>query len=338
MKALVLYGPGKYRVESNWEKPIVKEGWALIKVGYCGICGSDIPRFISTGSYHHPIILGHEFSGQIEEVSSKHRQFKKGDRVAILPIINCGKCNGCKSNGPFHCTNYNFLGSRTDGGFAEYCIVPERNLFLLPDNLDLAHGALIEPIAVALHAVRQSGFQADQKAIVFGCGPIGLLIGMWLRILGAKTITLVDVRDESLTIARKMGFTSTINASKDSISNIREEFDTAFEASGSGKALWDSITCVGNKGIITVVGRNTEDTNIPLRLFEQFMRKELKLGGSFGYNLTNESEFIYEHLEEHDFPLEHLITHEITLSRAPDTIRKMHNQEMYYCKVLIRMS
>lgn len=170
MKALVLHGPGSYRVESAWPDPILVPGWALIRVRQAGICGSDLPRFAVTGSYHHPMILGHEFAGTVETPALGSARFRTGDCVAVLPIIPCKACEGCQTGDPFHCRNYQFLGSRNDGGFAEYCLVPEENLFRLPAGVDFRAGAFIEPIAVALHVVRRSGFQKGESALVFGRG------------------------------------------------------------------------------------------------------------------------------------------------------------------------
>ena len=137
MKALVLYSPGRFTVVDDYEKPVVKPGWALVRVLYAGICGSDLPRFAVTGSYHHPMILGHEFMGVIDTPAPDSEKYKGGEMAAALPLIPCGQCPGCRESEPFHCENYQFLGSKNDGGFAEYCLVPKENLFHLPDKIDV---------------------------------------------------------------------------------------------------------------------------------------------------------------------------------------------------------
>lgn len=359
MKALVLYGPGRYAVEPDWLKPEPKPasstrpGWARVRVRYAGICGSDIPRFAKTGSYHHPMILGHEFAGTVDCPAPGSKRLKTGDPVAVLPLIPCGSCPGCLEGEPFHCRNYQFLGSRNDGGFAEYCLVPEENLFPLPPKLDLRIGAFIEPIAVALHVVRRSGFTAGRSALVFGAGAIGLLIGLWLRVFGARRIVFADPRPESLAMARRLGFSEAFDpapgaaapASSLAVGPTAERaalaaagpFDAVYEAAGALPALLEAIEMAKDKGVITVVGRDTADTRIPLASFERLMRKELSLLGCWGYNLRTEEGFVYEALRRGSFPVEPMITQEVPLEEAPRIIGSMINREFYYCKVLLRV-
>lgn len=165
MQAVVLHGLGDLRYEEDWPNPVLEDGSALVKVSAAGICGSDIARVHKTGSYSYPIVLGHEFSGVVEHIESSN--YTAGGRVAVLPIIPCGTCLGCEI-GPFHCESYDFVGSRRDGGFAEFCAVPEKNLFRLPENLTSIEGAFIEPLLVALHVVRRSGLRPGGRVLVFG--------------------------------------------------------------------------------------------------------------------------------------------------------------------------
>ena len=336
MKALVLYGPGSYRTEKEWREPEMRPGWARVRVTYAGICGSDLPRFTTTGSYHHPMVLGHEFTGTVDTPAPGSEKFKGGEKVAALPIISCGNCRGCSEYGPFHCEEYQFIGSRNDGGFAQYCMVPEENLVRLPEKTDPRFGAFLEPIAVALHVVRRSGFSAGQSALVFGAGAIGLLIGQWLKIFNAKQVVIADVRDESLQLARQAGFEDVINPAKGDLGAL-SPFDTAFEAAGSNSAIEAAIEKTVNKGTITVVGRDTGDTVIPLKKFEQFMRKQLKLIGCWGYDMRGETDFVRNMFEENRFSLAPLITQEVSLEQAPEIIDKMAQRSIYYCKVLIKI-
>ena len=335
MKALVLYGPGSYRVEQAWPDPTPVAGWGLVRVHYAGICGSDLPRFAVTGSYHHPMILGHEFSGTVETPAAGSTRFRPGDRVAVLPIIPCGTCEGCRTGEPFHCSNYQFLGSRNDGGFAEYCLVPEQNMFRLPAGVDLRAGAFIEPIAVALHVVRRSGFQKGESALVFGAGAIGLLVASWLRVLGVSRVVIADVRDESLELARAMGFSEVFNPLRSEPSG---PFDALFEAAGSGTALLSAVACARDKASVTVVGRDVKDTVFPHAVFEKLMRKELTLRGCWGYNLRGEEDFLSAALDRKDIMVTPMVTHEVSLDEAPKTIVAMIERKFFYCKVIMRVS
>ncbi len=334
MKALVLHGPGKYRVETDWPDPAPRPGWALVRVGFAGICGSDLPRFAVTGSYHHPMILGHEFSGTVLAPAQGSSRFSKGDPIAVLPLIPCGHCEGCMSGEPFHCSSYQFLGSRNDGGFAEMCLVPEENLFALPPGLDPRLGAMIEPLAVGLHVVRRSGFQAGQSALVYGAGTIGLLVAFWLRELGAARVAVADVRAESLALARALGFEEAIDVGSQAPAG---PFDAVFEAAGSGRALLSAIEHARDKGALTVVGRDTGDTLLPHALFERFMRKELRLFGCWGYNLKGDEAMLYETLARSSLRLSRMITREVDLDGAPEAIAQMIGRQFHYCKVLVGM-
>jgi threonine dehydrogenase-like Zn-dependent dehydrogenase len=337
MKALVLHGPGRYGVEADWPTPEPRPGWARVRVRYAGICGSDLPRFATTGSYHHPMILGHEFAGTVDAPAPGSSRFRPGDPVAVLPLIPCGDCPGCRLGEPFHCARYQFLGSRNDGGFAEFCLVPEENLFALPPGLELRTGAFIEPIAVALHVLRRAGFQPEGTALVFGAGAIGLLVALWLRIFGAARVAVADVRNESLELARRLGFSDAFDPSGQMPEGLPQSFDAVFEAAGSGKALLAAVERTRDKGCLTVVGRDTADTHLPLAVFERFMRKEISLHGCWGYNLGGEEGFVYESLARGAFPLQPLITHEVGLEDAPRLIAGMVRREFYYCKVMLRM-
>lgn len=329
MKALILYGPGNYKVENDWHTPKVPEGWALVKVAYAGICGSDIPRFFTTGSYHHPMIIGHEFSGVVAQKAVGGKN-EVGAPVAILPIIPCGTCAGCReTHQPFHCAHYQFIGSRNDGGFAEYVAVPDENLFPLGSEAELKLGAMIELLSVGLHVVRRSGIDG-RKAVVFGAGPIGLAVAMWLQFLG-NDVTIVDVREFSLSIARSLGLTAVPFAELDE----EKRYEHAFEASGSGSALVKAVDIVKDLGTITVVGRNTGDTVFSVKQFEKLMRKELTLNGCWGYDLAGEEERMRAFLGSHDPNC--MISHLITLDEVPNVLETVVKPRGEYCKIMIDM-
>jgi len=282
------------------------------------------------------MILGHEFSGVVDTPAPDSSRFRGGENVAVFPNIPCDACPGCRELGPFHCKDYQFLGSRNDGGFAEYCLVPETNLLLLPEEVDLRYGALVEPLAVALHTVRRSEFTPGRSALVLGAGPIGILIGMWLKFFGAERVGIADVRPESLELARRLGLDEAVHAKTLEAHAETSPFDFVYEAAGAVAALRTAIEVAAAKGTITVVGRESGDTVIPHQYFERLMRKELKLVGCWGYTIAGEERLIRKVLTYDRFDFGALITQEVPLADAEPVIRRMVDKSFYYCKVMLK--
>jgi L-iditol 2-dehydrogenase len=331
VKALVLYGQGDLRFVSDWAVPEVKEGWLLVKTRYSGICGSDLPRMMQTGSYHYPLICGHEFSGAVDTPGSS--SFSKGERVAVLPLIPCDSCEMCLSDEPFHCTQYGFLGSRQDGGFAEYCLVPEKNVFVLPAGTAFEIGALIEPLLVALHAVRRSGPGIRNRVLIIGAGTIGNLIAQWLNILGDHEVFITDIRAQSLELAKQCGINTLNAAGREVLTN--GPYGVIFDAAGSYKALCSALQNIDHMGNVIVIGRETKDYVIDKTLFESFMRKEAKLFGCWGYKIRGEEEFLREILRKNLINYRPLITHRFPLEGGAKAIQRMWERSFFYGKVIL---
>lgn len=158
MKANVLFGIGDLKY-TNIPLPRLKSDEVLVKVKAAGICGSDIARVFKTGTYHFPTVIGHEFSGVVSDIGSSTYLSWLGKRVSVFPLKPCFKCNNCKNKEYELCSNYDYLGSRCNGGFAEYVAVPVWNLLEIPDCVCYEEAAMLEPAAVALHALKRSGFK-----------------------------------------------------------------------------------------------------------------------------------------------------------------------------------
>ena len=184
MHALVLHAVGDLRYESV-PRPQAGAGDALVRVRFCGVCGSDIPRCFTKGTYHFPTICGHEFAGVIESLGDEASGFAAGDRVAVFPLLWCGRCAACETGKYGQCEDYDYLGSRSDGGFAEYVVAPIKNLLRVPDNVSLEEASMTEPAAVALHSARRAKVRLGDSVAIFGAGPIGLMTAQWAREMGA---------------------------------------------------------------------------------------------------------------------------------------------------------
>lgn len=190
MKAYRLKAVGRLEYEDT-AVPAPGPGWVLVKVGAAGICGSDLPRIFETGTYHFPTIPGHEFAGTVVDAGDDEGRNWIGKRVGVFPLIPCRTCFVCREGRYEMCRDYDYLGSRRDGGFAEYVAVPVWNLLELPEAMSLEEAAMLEPASVALHAVRRLELSPDDTVALYGLGTIGLIITQWLHIYGISNVYAV---------------------------------------------------------------------------------------------------------------------------------------------------
>lgn len=264
MKAARWYGQRDIRVE-DVPIPAVDAHQVKIAVKFTGICGSDLheylggPIFIPVDAEHPyshrkaPLTMGHEFSGEVVEVGADVSRLKKGDRVTVEPILAANGLKGKYNLDP----NLGFVGLASDGGFAEFCVVDAELAHKLPDSIDYEQGALTEPAAVALHAVRTSKLKAGDTAAVFGCGPIGLLLIDALRAAGASEIYAVELSPERQEKARAMGAIVIDPGSTDPVAAIRQAtglgVDVSFEVTGVAPVLKQAIESVHNDGECVIV-------------------------------------------------------------------------------------
>lgn len=195
------------------EKPSLDEiNNVLVKVNYSGLCGSDIPRVFEQGAHFYPIVLGHEFSGVVEAVGTNTSKIKAGDKVCCVPLKPCFDCPECQQGLYSLCKNYTFIGSRRQGGNAEYISIPESTVYKLPDYVNLKQGAFFEPITVSLHGMLLCGGCKDKNVIIIGVGTIGLLALQAAKAMGAKKVIAIDLNNERLELAKELGADLTINS------------------------------------------------------------------------------------------------------------------------------
>jgi L-iditol 2-dehydrogenase len=286
MSAAVLYGQNDIR----WEKvelPEPGDSEIVVKVRATGICGSDLPRVLGKAAHHYPIILGHEFAGIVETTGKSVTRVKPGDRVAGAPLLPCHACKECSSGLFAQCRSYSFIGSRTNGSWAEYVVLPERNAIPVPEGISLEEAALFEPSAVALHALQLAGFGGGANVAVLGGGNIGLLVLQWARILGAGSVTVFDLEEERLARARSLGADNTVlslagESFKESLTLTGGRgFDFVLETAGSTVTINACFELAAPRGSVCFVGTPTRDLLIPFQRFEKLNRKELRMTGSW---------------------------------------------------------
>ena len=286
MKAGVLFSKGDIRY-ADWPDPEVRTGQVRIKVMACGICGSDVPRVHGDEAHFFPIVLGHEFSGVIDEVGAGVESLTVGDHVTVAPLVPCMKCEQCLTGAYSQCRHYSFIGSREPGGFAEYVAVPAENVVKMEPNVSFEAGALFEPSTVALHGIFRSGFHGGTRAAVLGGGNIGILAMQWLRILGAMEVSVFDIADERLALAQRLGADKTYNTLasefEDQKRAILEEggFDYVFETAGQPVTIKMGLELVARRGTLCCIGTPHKDFTFPWKQWELINRKECVVTGSW---------------------------------------------------------
>lgn len=204
MRAWVLHGIGDLRFEAV-EKPAVREQEVLVQVKAAGICGSDIPRIYQNGAHVHPLIPGHEFSGVVAEVGAGVDASWLGQKVGVFPLIPCTSCLPCQKEDYEMCRHYSYIGSRRDGAFAEYVAVPAWNLVRLPETVPFEAAAMLEPMAVAVHAMRRIHPSPADTVAVCGLGTIGLFLVMFLKEAGVGRILAIGNKESQRQAALKLG-------------------------------------------------------------------------------------------------------------------------------------
>lgn len=286
MKAGVVHKKNDIRYE-DIAKPVPKQGQVLIKVKYTGICGSDIPRVNGDACHYFPNVLGHEFSGVIEEVGEGVTSVKIGDRVSGVPLIPCMKCEDCQKGDYSLCKHYSFIGSREFGSFAEYVVVPEKNAVQFEDAVSFEQGAFFEPATVALHGLQRLDYKGGKTVAILGGGTIGLFTMQWAKIFGAKQVVVFDIVPERLELALRLGATAVINSSEE---NYMERamsmtegkgFDYVYETAGNTITMKMGFRLAANKAGLCFIGTPTRELTFTVEEWENMNRKEFTVTGSW---------------------------------------------------------
>jgi 2-desacetyl-2-hydroxyethyl bacteriochlorophyllide A dehydrogenase len=303
-------------------KPAPGPSDVLLRVEYCGICGSDLHA--AEPDFHTGTTLGHEFVGTVEEVGSDVADFQPGDRVAVNPNgVVCGACEMCRTGQVNLCPAVwkHSVGVVRDGGLAAYATTDRRTLHRLPDGLSFRHAALVEPLAVALRAVRTSGFADGDSAVVFGGGPIGLLTTALLRAGGAARIAVVEPSAARREKAMVMGANRTVDPAT---TQVREEFVAqdrprfAFDCSGVAEVVDDAVAVLAPGGTLTISGWSRRP---PTFRAEDLVFKEVTIRGSFIY--VKEFADALDLIATSTIDVEPLISGVVPVERVPEAFAAM---------------
>ncbi len=346
MDAIVLHGVSDLRYEQV-PVPQVEPGKVRVHIGFCGVCGSDIPRCFVKGTYSFPTICGHEFAGTIEATGEGVEDFQVGDRVAVFPLLWNDDHPACEEGKYAQSDGYDYLGSRCDGAFTEYVNAPTRNLIRVPDSVSLEEASMTEPAAVALHAARRANVRLGDTVVVFGLGPIGLMVAQWLKAMGAGTIILFDLLPQKLAIAKEMGFEHAYNSREvDAQEKILEltggrGVHVAIEAAGVPPTMIAALEATRRGGRVVMLGNPSGDVTLPAPLISQLMRREVSILGTWNsdysvYGDDDDWRTTIDAMAQGTLNLKPLITHQIPLSEGVKALEMMRDQSEFFAKVLIR--
>nr|AIA12479.1 Alcohol dehydrogenase GroES-like domain protein [uncultured bacterium] len=346
MKAAVIYGEKDVRIEDVKIAEVTK-GKVKVKVAWTGICGSDLHAYhhgLSLSYDEHPIskrkvplVLGHEFAGTVTEVGEDVTTVSVGDNVAIEPMLYCGECESCRKGTYNLCevANVGFLGLADDGGFAEYAVADEKYFHKLPDNMTLEEGALVEPTAVAFHAVRRSGLKVGESTAIYGAGPIGLLILLCAQAAGASETFVIDISEERLQKAKELGATYVINPlNEDAVEKINaltgKGVDVAFEAAGAQPTFTSAFSCVKRSGTVLVVaGFGSEVSLDP----NAGLFKETTIKFSLAY--ANDFAPVIKAISEGKLDVKQVITKKINLDNLVEDGLELLTTDKSQAKILV---
>lgn len=344
MESLKLYGVQDIRYEDAEMPTLSHSDDVRIKISTVGICGSDLSRFKKLGPYVPGTIFGHECTGVIIETGSSVTHLQEGMRVAVCPTFYCGTCQHCLSGEPSRCSSLHVIGAKQDGAFAEYIVLPSSHVLPLPDEVDEESAALIEPSAVVAHGFYRTKIKPGATVAIMGCGSIGLLAIQWAKIFGASHIFAIDIDDEKLDIAKEMGADSVVNSKeRPAHEQIREitnglGVDLAIESAGSPITSAQVLALPKKGGEVVYLGIPYGDVPIERFYFEQIVRNELSVHGSWNALSApfpgREWEATIHYMKTGALNVKPMISHRLPLEQGPDVFKRMTSGEKGFVKVL----
>ncbi len=339
MKAAVYHGPGDLRVE---EVPVrkLKDNEVKIQVKYCGICGTDIHIFHGDGGccdVTPPLVPGHEFSGVVAEVGAGVKTVKVGDRVTGDPNDMCGECYFCKNGMQHFCKNNIGIGTTVDGGFAEYVIMREKQVYKVSDELSFIEAAMAEPISCCLHGIDLCNIKAGDTVLVMGGGPIGMIMMQLAKNAGASKVIMSEPVEEKREQALKLGATKTIDPLHEDVEAVLAEYcenvNVVIECVGNVHTQADAVRFAGRGATIMYFGLAAPEESFPIRPDDIF-KKELHITSS--YINPYSFERAIQILESGTVELESLITNVVPLDDIADVFTKPEYRRTG--KVMIQIS
>lgn len=301
------------------EIPEPEEHQVLIRIKASCICGSDLHIYKDRHpAVRPPVTVGHEFAGEVVKTGVMVTNVKTGDRVTVEPVVTCGICPACRRGDYGYCENISFTYRCGDGAMADYFVGKDERVYKLPDGMSYEEGALTEPMAVALHAVKRADVRLGDKVVVIGAGAIGIFVAAICRYLGAAEVVVSDFSEFRLDVAAQMGATRTVCPMKESLENVingmseGKGFDKAFECVGLEETFNQALLSVRTNGLVTDIGIFEKQQVV----FDAslLVKKEIRIQGSQGYCWDFDDAIRLVR----DLNIKPLITHRFPLERLKD--------------------
>lgn len=337
MKAVVYEGPGILQLQEVADvSPQPKE--VKIKIRACGICGSDVHGYLGlTGRRIEPMIMGHEFAGEVVQLGTDVEHLKEGDRVAVYPVDFCGECEMCQKGDVHLCLNKRAFGVLdVDGAFAEYICVPEKSCFKVSEEVPYEIGSLMEPLAVSYRGVGHAGDIEGKSVLLVGTGTIGLLALACVKMKNPGQIIVSDLSDHRLEIAKQMGADFVINPSKEDFKEAIQHYtqghgvDVAIEAVGLETTVQQAMSALGFGKTAIWIGNNKPVIQINM---QEVVTRELRVHGSFLYGYQ-EFETVVDLLNGNQLNVKPLISKTIALEEIPAYCEKLAKNPGDFIKVV----
>lgn len=337
MRAAVFEEEGKVIVKTIDVPKIHYDNEVRIKVSQCGICGSDIRALTIPPQYEYAknIVIGHEFVGEVEQIGKAVNLLAKGDRVVVHPNIGCGHCYFCRTGNVLLCSNVVHLGNMIDGGMAEYCVVPQNQVFKIPDGMSDEDGIFVEPIACVLNGITRAALRPGEDVVILGAGPMGLLHMLILRAAGARNIIISEILENRRKFAKVLGADICVDPESESLTEIVKEATEGLGADlvvdSVGILLPQAIDAARRGGKIISFGIN-EQKKVTLNQAETVI-KETNLIGAYAAKLT--FPLAIKLLQKKDFSVSELLTHKLPLEEVTKGIDLMKSGEAIKVSIVI---
>ncbi|MFT9495710.1 zinc-binding alcohol dehydrogenase family protein [Anaerosolibacter sp.] len=335
MKVVHIKEAGKIEVVEI-DRPIPKKGEALLKIKYCGICGSDIATYTGNQPFAtYPRIPGHEFSAEIVEIEANDFGLEKGMHVTANPYFNCGSCYSCQRGKVNCCESNETMGVQRDGSFAEYITMPIERIY---DGKGLSAKtlALIEPFSISYHAVNRGDIQKGDNVLVFGAGAIGIFAMISAKLRGAK-VYITDVFDGRLEHAKMMGADGVINSAKEDLKEKVTEItngngmDVCIEAAGLPQTFLNTIDFAAFGGKSILIGNGKKETTFNHSIL---LKKELDVYGS--RNSLNDFVPLIDLVSSGAVEIDKMVTDVFALEDVIDAFEVLTNNDGSKLKVLVK--